>query len=166
MIERLPILCIQMLTKREPACDPRDEESGRHRRLVLWTWSPGVRGLLALLIVASAVGLLRAHRSLGTVSHGGATRAATVPLVDINTAPRQLLEALPHVGPSLVKRVLEQREIQPFTSPQDLRRVRGIGPATQSRLAPYLKFADQAKTGQASDESRISSLSVEPRRVH
>ena len=154
-----------MNIKGEQACVPRDEVAVRHRPLVHWTWSPGVRGVVALLVVASAVGLLRARLVLNAGSHGKPARAATVPLVDINTAPRQLLEALPHVGPSLVNRLIEQRGIRPFTSTEDLRRVRGIGPATQSRLAPYLKFADKSKPGFVSHDARISSLPVEPRRV-
>ena len=53
-----------------------------------------------------------------------------------------MLGALPHVGPSLVKKLVEQREVRPFASIEDLRRrVRGLGPATMARLAPHLRIA-------------------------
>jgi competence protein ComEA len=62
-------------------------------------------------------------------------------VVDPNSAPPEVLGALPHVGGALVKKIVEQREIGPFQSLGDLRRrVRGLGPATLARLAPHLRI--------------------------
>jgi competence ComEA-like helix-hairpin-helix protein len=65
---------------------------------------------------------------------------APAPL-DPNRAGAEALVALPGVGPVLARRIVEERERSgPFRGPDDLLRVRGIGPATLNRLRPYLRF--------------------------
>jgi type II secretory pathway component PulK len=66
----------------------------------------------------------------------------TAPLrMNANTAPRALLLALPQMGPARVAAILAARAKAPFHSAEDMaRRVRGIGPATQELLRPYLLF--------------------------
>jgi len=57
-------------------------------------------------------------------------------LVDVNTAPANVLETLPGVGPALAGRILEHRSRHdPFRSAMDLEAVSGIGPSLTSRLA-------------------------------
>ncbi len=59
--------------------------------------------------------------------------------VDLNSADWPELAQLPGVGPVLAKRIIESRSIQgPFHAPEELRRVRGIGPLTLERIRPYL----------------------------
>jgi competence ComEA-like helix-hairpin-helix protein len=59
--------------------------------------------------------------------------------VDVNAADVAELERLPGVGPALARRIVEERECcGPFRSPEDLTRVRGIGPKTRERLEPYV----------------------------
>ncbi len=53
--------------------------------------------------------------------------------VDVNHASASELERLPRVGPAMAQRIIEAR---PFTSIDDLLRVRGIGPSTLEALAP------------------------------
>jgi hypothetical protein len=61
--------------------------------------------------------------------------------VDPNSAPAGVLESLPHLGPALVKKIIEQRAIRRFDSIADMRqRVRGLGPATLALLSPHLRF--------------------------
>ena len=104
-------------------------------------WPVGVRGLLTVLGILAALALHPAHRVVGTGSRI-ALKATPVLIIDPNTAPAAVLGALPHVGPSLVKKLVEQREVRPFASIEDLRRrVRGLGPATMARLAPHLRIA-------------------------
>lgn len=59
--------------------------------------------------------------------------------VDVNTAGVAELERLPQVGPALARRIVEDRQARgPFRSPQDLARVRGIGPKTVEVLQDYV----------------------------
>ncbi len=59
--------------------------------------------------------------------------------VDINRATRDELEALPGIGPVLAGRILEYRERHgPFRSLDDLLKVKGIGPKTVARIAPFV----------------------------
>jgi competence protein ComEA len=97
--------------------------------------------LLALIAFLSAAALGVASRSLAT-GNRPPPHDLPVLVVDPNFAPASVLEALPHIGPSLVKQMTEQRRIRPFRSTEDLRRrVRGLGPLTLARLAPHLRIA-------------------------
>lgn len=62
--------------------------------------------------------------------------------IDLNVASAAELERLPRVGPALAKRIVEWRERHgPFRGPDDLRHVRGIGPATVRLLNPLVTFS-------------------------
>src|SRR5690606_1678075 len=55
--------------------------------------------------------------------------------IDLNEATLEELQALPGIGPGLARRIVEERERRgPFTSLEDLARVRGIGPARVDAL--------------------------------
>ena len=47
--------------------------------------------------------------------------------VNINTATIEELDTLPGVGPAIAKRIVEFRSTQPFTKPEDIMLVKGIG---------------------------------------
>jgi competence protein ComEA len=69
---------------------------------------------------------------------------AAVPslVVELNTAPPEVLSALPRLGPARANAILEARERAPFRSFEDFdRRVRGIGPATVAAIKPYARIA-------------------------
>jgi competence protein ComEA len=67
-----------------------------------------------------------------------AIRPAVVP-VDLNHSDEQRLAAVPGIGPTLARRIVEQREINGrFATVDDLRQVPGIGLRTLERLRPYL----------------------------
>ena len=69
-------------------------------------------------------------------------------MLDPNTASPQALEALPHLGPTLARRIAEARADGPFRSLDDVRaRVRGIGPVTLARIAPHLQIAPPPESG-------------------
>ena len=70
-------------------------------------------------------------------------QAVTPPArVNVNSASATELERLPRVGPALAKRIVEWRERHgPFRGPDDLRHVRGIGPATVRLLDSLVTFS-------------------------
>ncbi len=48
--------------------------------------------------------------------------------VNINTAAKKELTALKHVGDKIAVRIIEHRKENPFQKPEDLMKVKGIGP--------------------------------------
>ena len=126
-----------------------------------WPWPVRIRLFLALCAFIAGIALRVAVHSAGCDARTFA-RVAPVLVIDPNTAPASVLEALPHVGPSLVQRLIEQREIRPFGSTDDLRRVRGIGPVTLARLAPHLRIKPDRQRS-AAGTAMISSAPVLPR---
>lgn len=66
--------------------------------------------------------------------------------IDLNTADREALMALPRIGPAMAGRIVQDREARgPYKSAEELMRVKGIGPKTFERLAPYLVAGPSAK---------------------
>jgi competence ComEA-like helix-hairpin-helix protein len=60
--------------------------------------------------------------------------------VDINEASEEQLEKLPGIGPVIASRIIVYRdEVGPFSSPDDLLRIRGIGPETLGRIRPHVR---------------------------
>ena len=101
-------------------------------------WSGPARGLLVALAVPIAC------RFAGTAPPVEPPTVGWPNLVvDVNTAPVPVLEALPGIGPALAGRIVEARARVPFRSLADVdRRVKGIGPVKAAGLRPYLRFAD------------------------
>jgi competence protein ComEA len=61
--------------------------------------------------------------------------------VDLNQADDAQLRQLPGVGASLAERILERRhQLGGFRRLEDLRQVKGIGPATLERLRPNVRI--------------------------
>jgi competence protein ComEA len=101
----------------------------------LWGWTVPVRVLLTVVAGVLAIGLLAVARPDG----GPPPEPVPDLVVDPNTAPPEVLMALPRLGPVLVGRIVAARREAPFASLEDLdARVRGIGPATMAALTPYL----------------------------
>jgi competence protein ComEA len=62
--------------------------------------------------------------------------------INLNSAPRGALEALPGIGPALSERILTYRSSQrSFQRVDELQRVRGIGPKTLEDLRPMVRVA-------------------------
>ncbi|WP_420456180.1 ComEA family DNA-binding protein [Rubrivirga sp.] len=66
-------------------------------------------------------------------------QATSPSLIDVNTASAEMLDTVPGIGPAIAGRILAFRaQNGPFRSVADLEQVRGIGPRTLERMAPYL----------------------------
>jgi len=102
----------------------------------LWGWNGPARGLL-ILVLGTLAG------SLAGSSRPSRSEAVALPplVVDPNSAPAPVLDALPGLGPVLSARIIEARGVASFRSLDDLdRRVKGIGPAKVAALRPFLRF--------------------------
>lgn len=63
--------------------------------------------------------------------------------INLNTADRERLMALPGVGEVLAERIIAYREANgPFARPEDLLNVSGIGEKSYGKLADYITVED------------------------
>jgi hypothetical protein len=118
---------------------PADVRPSHRRPALPWSWPEGARVLLAILAISAAIGLAavsRDHRR-----RPGPGREASELVLDPNTATPEALSALPDLGPTLARRIVDAQADGPFRSMEDLQsRVRGIGPVTLARIRPYLRI--------------------------
>ena len=93
-------------------------------------------GVCLALWVAAAVWAARLSCGEGPPP-GGGPPAATV---DLNAAEADVLEALPGVGPTLSRRIVEERASRgPYARPEDLLRVRGVTPELVERIRRFVR---------------------------
>ena len=70
-------------------------------------------------------------------------------LVDVNRAGSAELALLPGIGLTLAERIIRSRQQEgPFSSPEQLQRVTGIGPKKVEQIASHLIFLPPAKDDQ------------------
>jgi hypothetical protein len=118
----------------------------------------GPRRVVAALVFAAALGLGIASRSAAPGPARENLRAPELHL-DPNTAPPEVLAALPHVGPKLVREWMKARSEGRFSSLEDAQsRVMGLGSATLGQIAPYLAFET---TGRESP-TMVAGLAADP----
>jgi competence ComEA-like helix-hairpin-helix protein len=69
--------------------------------------------------------------------------------LNINTASLKDLTFLPTVGPGRAEMIIKYREKKGhFKKPEDLERIKGIGPATVEKLKPLIIFEEPEETGE------------------
>jgi len=110
-----------------------------------WSRPPGsvaVLGLLALL----AFGVPRV------------VRADEMRRIDLNSASESELASLPGIGPAKAQAIIAHRSTTPFSSPEDLRQVKGIGDHLYESLKDRISVggktvAGSSHGGQASGSS-------------
>jgi competence protein ComEA len=61
--------------------------------------------------------------------------------LDPNKASVEELTLVPGLGKTLAPRIVEARQVQPFRTVDDLRRVKGIGAKTLEAIRPYFQIA-------------------------
>lgn len=113
-----------------------------------WAWSPAeggeAEGSAAEVRAAVERSLERRRRASRPLAPGER--------LDPNRAPEVELERLPGVGPSTARAIVAAREDGgAFRWREDLLRVRGIGPATLTKLRPHLALGPAPPGRAASD---------------
>jgi competence protein ComEA len=59
--------------------------------------------------------------------------------IDVNTADASMLQVLPSIGPTLSRRIVEDRKANgPYKTSRDLLRVKGITETVLERIRPFL----------------------------
>lgn len=68
-------------------------------------------------------------------SSAGEHRTSTI---NLNTASKTRLMSIPGVGEATADRILQYRSHTPFTRPEDLRNIKGIGDKRFERMRPFI----------------------------
>jgi comEA protein len=87
-----------------------------------------------------AVGLLCGLLFLGTGVR--AAESGSGAKVNLNTASAAELATLPGIGPSKAQAIVDQRAKAPFASPDDLRKVKGIGDKLYDSIRERITVGD------------------------
>jgi competence protein ComEA len=99
---------------------------------------------VAVLVAMAGGGVVAATKGVSGTETTARTGAAEV-VVDLNTATAEELTAVPGIGPSLSKRIVEFREQNgPFRRVEDVMKVRGIGEKSFQKIKPYLKVGKKS----------------------
>jgi|SRR5665213_893483 len=77
--------------------------------------------------------------------------------VDLDRAQEWEILALPKIGPALAHRIAANRDsLGPFGSLDELRRVKGVGPALVDVIAPYVTFSLQPRQSREKERDGVT----------
>jgi competence protein ComEA len=117
----------------------------RHLSLIPGLWLRRTDQSVVAALVLSALAMIggwwifKGGLGNGLVEADQALRRTACFQVDINTAERPELVQLPGIGDALSQRIIETRKTAgPYTEPDDLRNIKGIGPRIMERVRPYM----------------------------
>ena len=88
----------------------------------------------------AAVGLLCGLLLLGAAAR--AAESAADARVNLNTASAAELATLPGIGPAKAQAIVEHRAKAPFSSPDELRKVKGIGEKLYDSIRERITVGD------------------------
>ncbi len=138
--------------------DAMRSEPAVHRSAAWWSAYYWRSVSELLLIIWAGMGIFVGFRQLGV---GVSTWSNTSPprsyafAVEVNSADWPELTCLPGIGEILAKRmVMARREIGSFSRSEELTTVKGIGPKTVHKIAPYLRFNNDGVIQQHSASSK------------
>jgi competence protein ComEA len=101
-----------------------------------------MRHLFATALVAAILALVAPAGAAPIQDKPAEARAAAAQVVNINTAPADLLERLPGVGPKTAARIIEYRQKNGgFKKVEELMNVRGIGEKAFLKMKAQLTVA-------------------------
>jgi competence protein ComEA len=125
----LPLLGVPAASPTTPPDPPQTHDPGARR------WLLGLAVLALGLMAWRGYGLTRFGTSPLPIERG----AVALTPFDLNRATTADLASIPGLGETLAERIVEHREEKgEFRVVEDLRRVKGIGPATLARVRPFL----------------------------
>jgi competence protein ComEA len=102
------------------------------------------RAQVALGVFLALLFGLLAFRGYGNWLGAKPTEPARAALTDLNHAGRAELEQIPGIGPGLAKQIDDHRRAKgPFKSVEELRQVKGIGPATFDKVRAFVRVDPQ-----------------------
>jgi competence protein ComEA len=82
--------------------------------------------------------------AVAAVGMAAEDKEAVPGVVNINDATAEQLQLLPRIGPALSQRIVDFREANgPFSSPEELVAVKGIGERSLAGMQPYLTVAGE-----------------------
>lgn len=96
---------------------------------------------LCLLFAGLALSTVLLYAPAGRAAEKAQSRVelAGSRLIDINAAGADELQAVKGIGPALAGRIIAYRaEMGPYSDPEQLLNVRGIGQAKYEKIRPYL----------------------------
>lgn len=94
----------------------------------------------------------------GNSSTGTTRTEVPAAIVDLDVATASEIESLPRIGDVLARRIVDDRSANgPFGSLEGFQRVRGVGPALATSLAPRVTFSGTARPSNAVADPRLRS---------
>ena len=85
--------------------------------------------------------VLRSHHRIYPLSEEERKRVLEFLKVDLNQASLEEVIGLPHIGPSMAQKIIENRRVGgPFSSLEDLKRIKGLGAKRLKILKDWVKF--------------------------
>jgi competence protein ComEA len=114
------------------------------------------------VFLAVLIGLL-VFRGYGTLFGARPAEPAQPDLVDLNTAEQSEIAQVPGVGPKVAEAIVEHRRRHgPFKSVDELKSVRGVGPATFEKIRNHFRVSLQSQPRSAEAEAPQAQPSPQP----